>query len=179
MILLTGRGDTAAELPIGLEEARMYFQDVPAFLRKIEAVDTVKPLSRPGAYLVTHHPVGGLGYTVRMVACMQADWDAGGMVLRPLDFDLDRLAPGDHPAVKGMVQADLRLTGPEPQRTAAAFGFSLTVELPVPSMLNLVPRSLIQATGDGIMSFQTGITVQGLFNKVMADFKLGGVEALT
>ena len=179
MILLTGRGETAAELPIGLDDARMYFQDVPEFLRKIEAVDTVKPLSRPGAYLVTHHPVGGLGYTVRMVACMQADWDAGGMILRPLDFDLDRLPSGDHPAVKGMVQADLRLAGPRPDRTAAAFGFSLTVELPIPSMLKRVPRSLIQATGDGIMGFQTGITVQGLFNKVKADFQLGGAEALT
>ncbi|MFN3430794.1 MAG: DUF1997 domain-containing protein [Candidatus Sericytochromatia bacterium] len=179
MILLQGRGDTAAELPLALEDARLYFQDVPAFLRKIDAVDEVKPLSRPGAYLVTHHAVGGLGYMVRMVACMQADWDAGGMILRPLDFDLDRLAPGDYPAVKGMVQADLRLSAPVPDRTAAAFGFSLTVELPIPSMLRLVPRSLVQATGDGIMSFQTGLTVQGLFNKVMADFRLDGVGALT
>ena len=171
MIQLKGLGQTAGQLPIGLDEARTYFEDVPAFLRKIDAVDTIKPLSRPGAYLVTHHAVGGLGYQVAMIACLQIEWHAGGMRLRPLDFDLDKV-PSPHPTVKGFIEGDLALSARGERLTAAEFGFKVAIDLPIPGMLQLVPRPVIQATGDGIMGVQTNLVVQSLFRKVMDDFAL-------
>jgi hypothetical protein len=46
------------------------------------------------------------------------------------------------------------------------------VEVPIPPVLNLLPRGLVQATGDGIMNLQIGMVVTTLFRKVMDDFKL-------
>lgn len=176
MILLKGQGHTQGDLPLGLAAARAYFEDVPAFLRKIEAVDTIKPLSRPGVYLVTHHPMGAFSYQVAMVACLQTEWHDGGMRLRPLDFDLEKV-PMAHPSVKGFIEGDLQLAEREGARTAASFGFNVSIELPIPSVLKLMPRGVVQATGDGIMALQTNLVVQSLFRKVMDDFALAPASA--
>ena len=108
MIRISGRGATQSELPLGLAGARTYFQDVASFLDKIEAVNTVKPLGRPGAYLISHHAVGALNYKVVLVTCMQAEWHEGGMRLIPLDFDTDKLKY-DYPVVKGFSEGELKL----------------------------------------------------------------------
>jgi hypothetical protein len=175
MILLKGKGQTTGQIPLGLAAARTYFEDLPAFLGKIEAVDSVKPLTRPGAYLVIHHPMGAMSYQVAMVACLQAEWHAGGMRLSPLDFDLDKVA-SPHETVKGFVEGELKLIERHDALTAAEFGFSVSIELPIPPVLSLVPRPMIQATGDGIMNLQTGLIVQSLFRKVMDDFALTAAQ---
>lgn len=172
MIVFKGQGATASELPIGLAGARTYFEDVTAFLNKIEAVQAVKPLARPGAFLVTHHPVGGLGYMVAMAACLQAEWDEGGMRLVPLDFDMAQVK-SEHPVVKGFIEAALALEPRAGDRTGVDFGFDLSVEVPLPGALRMLPRGLVQVTGDGIMSAQVRLVVQSLFRKVMEDFRLG------
>lgn len=171
MIELKGHGSTSGELPIDLAGARAYFADVPAFLAKLEAVDAIKPLSRPGAFLVTHHPMGALGYHVRMVAVLQCDWDETGLRLAPLDFDTAQV-PSELPVVKGFINGHLRLGERPGDRTEARLDFTVQVDLPIPSALRLVPRALVQATGDGIMGLQTSMVVSSLFRRVMDDFAL-------
>ena len=150
---------------------------MPAFLRKIEAVATIKPLGRPGAYMVIHHPVGGLGYSVVMVACLQVEWHEGGLHLRPLDFDAEQVKC-EHPVVKGYIQSDLRLAERAQGATWADFGFEVTVEIPIPAVLRLVPRGLVQATADGLMQLRAGMVVESLFRKVLEDLKLpAGAQA--
>lgn len=171
MITLKGQGATAADLPIDYLGARAHFADVPSFLSKIAAMDTLKPLSRPGVYLITHHPMGGLSYQVRMVACMQTSWDETGLRMTPLDFDVEKIQ-SDLPVAKGFIDGHLRFDARQPAVTNVALDFSVTVEVPIPPVLNLLPRGLVQATGDGIMSLQVGMVVTTLFRKVMDDFKL-------
>ncbi len=171
MIIVRGQGATAAELPIGSAAAKTYFGDVPAFLRKIESVDGIRPLARPGTYLLTHHPMGGFGYEVVMAACLEATWQGDHMRLAPLDFDREKVV-SPHPVVKGFIEGELRLAEPRPDATAAEFGFSVTVEVPVPGVLRLVPSALLQSTADGIMGYRAGLVVRCLFEKVLADFRL-------
>lgn len=171
MITLKGLGSTAADLPIDYLGARAHFADVPSFLAKIAAMDTIRPLSRPGVYLITHHPMGGLSYQVRMVACMQTSWDESGLRLSPLDFDVEKVKC-DLPVVKGFIDGHLRFDTRQPVLTNVALDFSVTVEVPIPPVLKLIPRPLVQATGDGIMNIQIGMVVASLFRKVMDDFKL-------
>lgn len=168
MIRVSGRGATSSELPIHLAAARDYFQDAVGFLHKIEAVDTVKPLSRPGAFLITHHAVGGPSYKVVLVTCMQVTWHETGLTLAPLDFDADKV-PCDHPIVKGYSDGalDLRDRG---ERTGVDFKFTMDVELPIKGALGLIPRPVVQATAEGIMQFEVKRTVQNLFRAVQADF---------
>lgn len=177
MIICRGQGTTAAELPIGAEAARTYFDDATAFLRKIEAVDAIRPLGRPGAYLLTHHPVGGFGYEVVMAACLQITWDGTTMTMAPLDFDLAKVA-SPHPVVKGYIEGELALAERRPGRTQADYRFAVTVEIPVPGVLTLVPRPMLQATADGIMTLKSGLVVRSLFGKVLADFRLAAEEAI-
>jgi hypothetical protein len=174
MIMVSGKGSTASELPIGLSASRDYFADISAFLLKIEAVDKVKPLGRPGAYLVTHHPVGGLNYHVVMVSCMQSEWHEGGMRLRPLDFETDQIKC-EHPVVKGFIEADLSLADRGLDKTSVEFQFSVGVELPLVGGLRMLPRPLVRATADGIMNFKVGLIIQSLFRKVLDDFSLEAV----
>ena len=63
MIQLKGHGQTAGQLPIGLVEARTYFEDVPAFLRKIDAVARRVPLdANPAtAHMFIVKPFSGQG----------------------------------------------------------------------------------------------------------------------
>ena len=171
MIICKGQGTTAAELPIGAEAARRYFDDAPAFLRKIEAVDGIRPLGRPGAYLLTHHPVGGFGYEVVLAACLQITWEGPTRTMAPLDFDLHKVA-SPHPVVKGHIEGALVLDERHPGRTRADYRFAITAEIPVPGVLALVPRPLLQATADGIMTLKSGLVVRSLFEKVLADFRL-------
>lgn len=171
MIIVRGRGATAAELPIGPAAAKDYFGDIPAFLRKIEVVDGIRPLARPGTYLLTHHPMGGFGYEVVMAACLEAAWQGDHMRLAPLDFDLEKVA-SPHPLVKGFIEGELRLAEPRQDATAAEFAFAVTVEVPIPGVLKLVPGSVLQATADGIMGLRVGGVVRSLFQKVLDDFQL-------
>lgn len=179
MIICRGQGSTAAELPIGVDAACAYFADATAFLRKIEAVDGIRPLGRPGAYLITHHPVGGFGYEVVMAACLQIAWDGPIMTMAPLDFDLAKVAT-PHPVVKGYIEGRLALDERQPGHTRAAYRFGVTVEIPVPGVLSLVPRPMLQATADGIMTLKSGLVVRSLFEKVLADFRLapGGLAQI-
>ena len=104
MLILEGRGSTAGTVPLDLQAARGYFADVPAFLRKIELVDGIRALAaRPGAYLITHHPVGGLGYHVVLAACLEATWDGDALRLWAR-FLLDRM-PADVPFLVMVPQA--------------------------------------------------------------------------
>jgi hypothetical protein len=168
MIRVSGRGTTSSELPIDLAAARLYFQDAVAFLDKIEAVDKVKPLSRPGAFLITHHAVGGLNYKVVLVTCMQVDWHETGLTLSPLDFDADKVAC-EYPIVKGYSDGALDLIG-RGDRTAVDFKFTMEVEIPIVGALKIIPRPVVQATADGIMQFEVKRTVQNLFRAVQSDF---------
>jgi hypothetical protein len=115
--------------------------------------------------------MGGLSYQVRMVACMQTSWDETGLRLSPLDFDVEKIQ-SDLPVVKGFIDGHLRFDARQPAVTNVALDFSVTVEVPIPPVLNLLPRGLVQATGDGIMNLQIGMVVTTLFRKVMDDFKL-------
>lgn len=168
MIRVSGRGATSSELPIDLAAARQYFQDAAAFLYKIEAVKTVKPLARPGAFLLTHHAVGGLNYKVALVTCMQIAWHETGLTLAPLDFDADKV-PCEVPVVKGYSDGALDLLE-RGERTGVDFKFTMEVELPLKGALTVIPRPVVQATADGIMQFEVKRTVQNLFRAVHADF---------
>ena len=173
-IPLKGRGQTASEIPVSLEAAKAYFQDVQAFLHKIDAIETVRPLAKPGAFLSAHHPVGAFDYKVVVVTVLDAVWDEGGMTLKPLDFDADKHQAA-HPVVKGFTDGRLTLREVAPGRTAVSFSFEVTIDLPIEGLLRFLPRALVQTTGDGILTFEIGRVVQNLFKKVLDDFALTAV----
>lgn len=162
-----GRGATGATLPLDAPGARAYFADVPDFFRKIQTVESVRPLGREGAYLILHHPVGGLGHTVVIAACLQAEWHDHGLRLRPLDFELEKLSHV-HPLAKGFIEGELKLAA-GPAGTRADFAFGVSVDLPIPKPLRLLPEALVRATGDGIMGLAVNQVVESLFARVMAE----------
>lgn len=175
-IAIKGRGQTASEIPVGLDAAQTYFQDVSAFLHKIDAIETVRPLGRPGAFLSAHHPVGAFDYKVVLVTVMQSTWDEGGMTLAPLDFDAEKHQAA-YPVVKGYCDGRLTLREVSPGRTAVAFKFETKLDLPIEGLLRFLPKALVQTTGDGIMAFEVNRIVQNLFKKVLDDFSLTSVVA--
>jgi hypothetical protein len=166
-----GRGEKGGELPVALPEAKPYFTDIKAFLHKIEDVREVKELGRPGAYLVKNHPVGALNYYVDVVWAIQIEPTDDGMVIRPLDFDLEKIK-SDNQVVKSMVDGELKLKALAADRTGVDFWFTFAVEFPVPGALRLVPSGLIQTTADGIMNVRVSATVGNLYGKVVEDFAL-------
>lgn len=172
LLMIKGRGVKSGELPVPMAEARGYFErDLPAFLRKIEDVESVKELSQPFTYLVTDKPIGALNYYVTIVTVLVAEWHAGGMTLTSRDFDIEKIkAP--HPVLKSYIDGELKLAEAGPDRTAVALDFTMTVEFPVPLALRLVPQAVVQSTSDGIMNIKMGATVQALYRKVLDDFKL-------
>lgn len=171
LLTFKGRGTKQGEVPIGLEQALTYFSSVPDFVRKIEDVKTIKELSVPGAYLLTHHPIGGLNYFVTIVAAMQSQATPTGLVLRSLDFDLDKIK-SEHQVVKGFIDGELVATRVDDRRTAINFYFNMAVEFPVPLAMRLVPQGLITSTADGIMGLKMGIVVSSMYKKVLEDFNL-------
>jgi hypothetical protein len=172
ILTIKGRGIKEGELPIGMAEARRYFErDLPAFIRKIEDVESVKELGQPGMFLVTDKPIGALNYTVTIVAVLVAEWEEGAMKLSSRDFELDKIK-SPHQVVKSFIDGGLKLSDRGPEKTGVALDFTMTVEFPVPGALRLIPQILIQSTSDGIMNIKMGATVQALYRKVLEDFKL-------
>lgn len=170
-IAIKGRGHTASEVPVGLAAAQTYFQDVSAFLHKIDAIETARALSRPGAFLNSHHAVGAFDYKVVLVTALEAVWDEGGMTLVPLDFDAEKHQAA-YPVVKGFCDGRLDLRAVGPERTAVAFQFEIRLDLPVEGLLRFLPKALVTTTGEGIMNYEVGRVVQNLFKKVLDDFSL-------
>lgn len=168
-----GRGEKGGELPIGMPAAKGYFADIKAFLQKIEDVKEVKDLGRPGAYLVKNHPVGALNYYVDVVWAIQVEHHDAGMVIRPLDFDHDKLK-SDNQVLKSMVDGELKLKELAAEATGIDFWFTFAVEFPVPGALRLVPQGMIQSAANGIMDLRVSVTVGNLYGKVQEDFKLPG-----
>lgn len=166
-----GRGEKGGELPVGMPAAKDYFADIKGFLEKIEDVREVKELGRPGAYLLKNHPVGALNYHVDIVWAIQVEPTENGIVIRPLDFDLEKIKSANQ-VLKSMVDGELVLKPLADDRTAVDFWFTFAVEFPVPGALRLVPSGLIQTTADGIMTLRVAVTVNNLYGKVQEDFKL-------
>ena len=171
MLIIKGVGKKAGEIPVGLNEAKDYFSDLPGFIKKISDVDTVRALSVPDSYLVTHVPIGAMNFYTTVVYALRTEWSERGMLLKPLDFDTDKIK-SEHQVLKGFVNGELVLDQVAEDRTQAALHFELSVELPVPGMLRLVPQGLIQSTADGIMNVRVGAAVESLYGRVYEDFNL-------
>lgn len=166
-----GRGEKGGEIPVGMAAAKDYFADIKGFLHKIEDVKEVKELGRPGAYLLKNHPQGALNYYVDIVWAIQVEPTETGILIRPLDFDLEKIK-SDNQVLKSMVDGELVLTAKGPETTGVDFWFTFAVEFPVPGALRLVPSGLVQTTADGIMTLRVAATVNNLYGKVQEDFKL-------
>jgi hypothetical protein len=166
-----GHAVKQGELPIGLTEAKQYFSDIKAFIRKIEDVKDIKDLSMPQAYLMTHHPMGALNYYITFVTAVQATETPDGLLLKSLDFDENKVK-SDHPPLKGFIDGRLQARELEPDRTAIDFNFDLTIDFKLPTALMLVPRGLIQSTADGLMSLKLTKLVNDMYQKVVDDFRL-------
>lgn len=172
MLIIKGTGTKAGEVPLGQPEALRYFQgDVPEFIKKINEVDTVKPLSRENCYLVTHTPIGAMNYYVTVVYALEAEHTETGMLLKPLDFDTEKIQ-SPHQVLKGFVEGYLKTHPLADDRTGVDFQFSLAVEFPMPAALSLVPKGLVQTTANGIMTAKVGTTVESMYRKVLQDFNL-------
>lgn len=171
MLIIKGTGLKAGELPAGYDRAREYLQDLPGFIRKIEDVDTIRPLKRENTYLVTHKPIGALNFYTTVVYCMEAIWNEEGVTFNPLDFDTAQIQ-SPHTVLKGMVTGGLKIAPAGPDRTTVDLRFELAVELPIPGMLKLMPQSLIQSTADGIMTVKVGHAVEVMYKKVLEDFNM-------
>lgn len=166
-----GRGEKGGELPVGMPAARDYFADIKGFLHKIEDVKEVKELGRPGAYLLKNHPIGALNYYVDIVWAIQVEHTDAGLLIRPLDFDLEKIK-SDNQVLKSMVDGELVMKELAGDRTGVDFWFTFAVEFPVPGALRFVPQGLIQTTADGLMNVRVSVTVGNLYGKVEEDFAL-------
>lgn len=170
MLIITGRGATAGVLPAPLATTRPYFDDLAAFIAKIEDVDTVKPLGKPYTYLVTHQPIGAMNYYVTVAYTLVGTPTETGFTLSSYDFEAAKLKSA-HPVIKGYVNGALALTPhAEGEQTHIDLKFELKVELPLPTPLKLVPRGLVQTTADGIMTVKVATSVESMHRKVLADF---------
>ncbi|MEB3222293.1 MAG: DUF1997 domain-containing protein [Candidatus Sericytochromatia bacterium] len=167
----TGQASKQGQLPIGLTAALGYFEDVKAFIQKIEDVKEIRDLALPRAYMMTHHPMGGLNYHITVVTAIQAETTSSGLVLKALDFDHQKVK-SEHQVVKGFIDGRLDARAVSEQQTAIDFAFSLSLEFDVPAALALVPRPLVQATADGLMRLKLGLIVENLYGKVRQDFNL-------
>jgi hypothetical protein len=172
ILTIKGRGTKDGELPIGIEEARVYFErDLPAFIRKIEDVESVKELGQPGMFLVTDKPIGALNYFVTIASVLVSEWQDNTMILSSRDFELEKIK-SPHQVVKGFIDGRLTMIERAGDKTGVALDFTMTVEFPVPGALRLVPQMLVQSTSDSVMNVKMGLTVQALYKKVLEDFKL-------
>lgn len=172
MLIIKGVGRQSGEVPVGQAQALEYFQgDMPAFLQKIDDVDKVKPLGKPNAYLMLHKPIGGLNIFTTLVAALEGEMTDHGILLKPLDFDHEKIQ-SPHMVIKGFIEGHLKTQPVAEDRTMVELDFTLTVELPLPAALKLVPRGLIQSTADGIMTIRLGAAVNQLYRKVLQDFNM-------
>ncbi|MEB3328866.1 MAG: DUF1997 domain-containing protein [Candidatus Sericytochromatia bacterium] len=167
----TGRATRQGLLPVGLGEALAYFEDVKAFIQKIEDVREVRELSLPRSYLMTHHPMGGLNHYITVATALQAESTPSGLLLKGLDFDPLKVR-SEHQVVKGFIDGRLDAHPQGPEETAIDFAFGIALEFEVPAALSLVPRPLIQATADGLMRLKLSLIVDNLYSKVRQDFNL-------
>jgi hypothetical protein len=171
MLTIKGTGKKAGELPLGLPQAKEYFQDLPGFIAKIEEVDQVKPLKRANTYLVTHKPIGAMNFYTTVVYCLEAEWTDAGITFKPLDFDPEQIK-SEHMVLKGFVNGGLKLVPAGDDRTSVDLVFELNVELPIPTVLKFVPQGLVQSTADGIMTMKVAASVESMYSKVLQDFNM-------
>lgn len=168
-IQIRGVGTKAATVPMTLEAALAYFKDVPSFLKKIDMVETVKELGRPGAYLVIHKAVGAMNFQATSAYAIQVEHTETGMTFSPLDFDVKQLK-SPHPVVKGFVEGGLVLTPKGDTTVATELTFVHTADIDQSGPLAFVPAGLIKSTADGIMTMIIGVTIDSMWRKVQADF---------
>jgi hypothetical protein len=169
MLVIKGTGKKNGEMPLGLEAAKEYFQDLSKFITKIEEVDQCKPLKRPNTYLVTHKPIGAMNFYTTVVYCMEVEWSETGVVFKPLDFEPEQIK-SEHMVLKGFVNGGLNLKPVSADTTAVDLVFELNVELPIPPALKLVPQGLVKTTADGIMTMKVAASVESMYKKVLEDF---------
>lgn len=169
MLTITGRGAIDGILPAPQAEALPYFDDLAAFLAKIEDVDTVRPLGQPYTYLVTHRPIGAMNYHVTVAYTLVGTKTDGGFTFGSYDFDHGKIK-SEHPVVKGFVDGALKVSPRSEAESHIDLKFELKIELPVPTVLKLVPRGLLQTTADGIMTLKVSTSVDSMHKKVLADF---------
>lgn len=168
-ISIRGIGKKAAEVPLSLEAARTYFADVPGFLKKIEQVETVRELGRPGAYLVVHKPVGAFHIQATSAYAVQVEHTETGMTFLPLDFDVAALK-SPYPVVKGFVEGGLVLKAIGDELVATDLTFVHTADIESGGPLALIPDAMIKATADSVMNMIITATVEAMWRKVQADF---------
>lgn len=168
-ISIRGVGYKAATVPMSLEGARDYFADVPGFLKKIDMVETVRELGRPGAYLVIHKAVGALNFQATSAYAIQVEHTESGMTFLPLDFEVAQLK-SPHPVVKGFVEGSLVLTSKSDNAVATELTFIHTADIEQRGPLAFVPPALIKSTADGVMNMIIGSTIESMWRKVQADF---------
>lgn len=168
-ISIRGVGKKAAEVPLGLEAAREYFRDVPGFLKKIDWVETVKELGRPGAYLVIHKAVGAMNFQATSAYAIQVEHTETGMTFLPLDFEVSALK-SPHPVVKGFVEGSLVLKPISEQAVATDLTFVHTADIEHNGPLAFVPAPMIKSTADSLMTMIISNTIESMWRKVQADF---------
>jgi hypothetical protein len=168
-IAIRGVGFKAATVPMSLEGAREYFADVPGFLKKIDMVETVRELGRPGAYLVIHKAVGAMNFQATSAYAIQVEHTDNGMKFLPLDFEVKQLK-SPHPVVKGFVEGSLVLTPKSDNSVGTELTFVHTADIEQAGPLAFVPAGLIKSTADGIMNMIIGSTIDSMWRKVQADF---------
>lgn len=169
-LIITGRGVRRGELPVGQAEALAYFRDVKAFVAKIQEVERIEE-GPQGSLLVSHRPIGGMNYFVTVVYAMTCDWHEQGVRFGSAPFDLSGMR-SPHQLVKGEVSGHLHTQALPNGHTATELDFTLSVALPVPFALKLVPSAVLKTTADGIMSLKVGISVEDMYRKVEEDFGL-------
>ena len=168
-ISIRGVGKKTAELPLSLEAARAYFTDVPSFLKKIDMVETVRELGRPGAFLVIHKAVGAFNFQATSAYAIQVEYTETGMTFLPLDFDVAQLK-SPHPVVKGFVEGALLLTPVSDTAVATDLTFIHTADIDQAGPLAFVPAAMIKSTADGLMTMIINSTIASMWQKVQADF---------
>lgn len=168
-ISIRGVGKKAAQVPLGMEAAKSYFSDVPGFLKKIDMVETVRELGRPGAYLVVHKAVGVFNIQATSAYAVQVEHTETGMTFLPLDFDVEQLK-SPIPVVKGFVEGALVLKPVHENAVATDLTFIHTADIEQSGPIAFVPAGMVKATADNIMTMIIGSTIDSMWRKVQADF---------
>jgi hypothetical protein len=168
-ITIRGVGKKSAQIPLGMEAAKSYFSDVPSFLKKIDMVETVRELGRPGAYLVVHKAFGVFTFQATSAYAIQVEHTETGMSFTPLDFEVSQLK-SSIPVVKGFVEGGLVLKAIDDNSVATDLTFVHTADVEQTGPIAFVPAPMLKATADNITSMIIGSTIESMWRKVQADF---------
>jgi hypothetical protein len=160
MLTLTGKATSTTLLPLTLAQAQEESKAIVSILSELSDVAKVTPQGGD-RFFVRLAPVSTLGHSVEVLYVIEYVFENGMFTLKPLDFDLDSI-PSEHHTFKAFTSGDIKLEPVSSDQTTIHLDFKVQVELPIKGPMHLIPKPLIQTTGDAVMKLKIENTVKEL-----------------